>query len=412
MNIYAQDTRSWGARIQKWITALVLLVSFSFLVPVVTEAASAITVTKGQTTQKVIALTFDDGSDGKNTDKILKILKDNNVPATFFLTGSGAHAHPQFIKNIVHAGHEIGNHSYTHPHFTQLSAAQITSELQKTEAKIQSLTGKTTKPLFRPPYGEYDAKTLQAVGNAGYTHSIMWTVDTLDWKGTSASAITKRVMDKLTPGAIVLMHTGEGAPGTPAALPGMIQQLKAKGYTFVTVGNMLKLPQPPSTGTTYTVQPGDTLYRIAKRWGVTVEQLAEANAIPNIHFIRVGQQLTIPGKGTPSSPPVTAKTYTVKGGDTLYGIARKFGTTVPKLAEANRLSNVNLIRIGQVLTIPGATTTTPPPASPIVYTVKKGDTLYSIAKRYGVTVQTIVDTNNISNASLIYVGQRLTIPRK
>lgn len=383
MNIYAQDTRSWGARIQKWITALVLLVSFSFLVPVVTEAASAITVTKGQTTQKVIALTFDDGSDGKNTDKILKILKDNNVPATFFLTGSGAHAHPQFIKNIVHAGHEIGNHSYTHPHFPQLSAAQITSELQKTEAKIQSLTEKTTKPLFRPPYGEYDAKTLQAVGNAGYTHSIMWTVDTLDWKGTSASAITKRVMDKLTPGAIVLMHTGPHASGTPTALPGLIRALKTKGYTFMTVGNMLNVSKQPVKGPTSTVQPT---------------------------------------KGASGSMPATypSASYVVKRGDTLYSIARKLGTTVSALTQANRLTNAHFIRVGQVLVVSGTpsvasstsspSTSTSTSTSSKVYTVKKGDTLYSIAKRFGVTVHHLKQANNIGTTNLINVGQYLIIP--
>lgn len=145
----------------------------SFALPV--SAAPSQVVSKGNTTEKVVALTFDDGADGANISRILQTLSTHDVKATFFLTGSGAANHGQQIRNIANQGHQIGNHSYTHPYFTQISAAQMRNELQRTETLIQQLTGRTTKPYFRPPYGAYNSSVLQTVGDAGYTRTIMWT---------------------------------------------------------------------------------------------------------------------------------------------------------------------------------------------------------------------------------------------
>ncbi len=335
----------------KWIRIImiVLISLFPFFSYGLTaDAASSTFVTKGSTTSKVVALTFDDGADGGNITKILSILKSNNVKATFFLTGTGAKNHPQLIKNIATATptHQLGNHSYTHPDFTKLTATQMTSELSKTETLIKSLTGRTTKPIFRAPFGASNSAVLAAVGNAGYTKTIQWNIDTTDWKGISSKAILARVVPNIVPGSIVLMHTGAGAPGTPVALPSMISQLKTKGYKFVTISELLKLPSTISK--TYTVKAGDTLYSIAKRYGVTVTALVRANNISN-NLIKIGQVLIIPGT---TSPPTTTVTYTVKAGDTLYSIATKYGVTVTALASANKITNVNLISVGQVLVIP------------------------------------------------------------
>ncbi|PSL40803.1 polysaccharide deacetylase family sporulation protein PdaB [Planomicrobium soli] len=339
----------WFKLVAVFVLMLFTLLSFSTQ----SEAATSKFVTKGNTTSKVIALTFDDGSDGTNIQKILDILSANKVKATFFLTGSGAEKHPQSIKNIVAKGHQLANHSYSHPDFTKISAAKIKAELDKTESTIKKITGKSTKPLFRAPFGSTNSAVLAAVGNAGYTHTIHWNIDTVDWKGVSSASITNKVVNNVVPGTIVLMHTGAGASGTPGALPGMISKLKAKGYTFVTVSELLKLkPAPvPSTGTKYTVKAGDTLYSIAKKHSVTVEALAKANNISNYNLIRVGQVLTIPSKAK-SPPPAATVKYTVKAGDTLYSIAKKYNVTVAKLAAANKITNYNLIRVGQVLTIP------------------------------------------------------------
>lgn len=393
-----------------------LVIMISLLFPSAASAASSQRIDRVQTSSKVIALTFDDGSDGGNVNKILSVLKENNVKATFFLTGAATKVHPSLIKNITTQGHAIGNHSYNHPDFTKQSAAQIKDQLVRAETVIKNATGKTSKPLFRPPFGYVNSAVLKAVGDAGYTKTIMWTIDTIDWRGDSASAITNRVMTKLVPGAIVLMHTGSGTH-TTEALPKLISQLKTKGYKFVTVPQLLTYTSKSGTptGNTYTVKAGDTLYGIANKFKVSVAQLVSVNKIKNSNIIRVGQVLTIPGKPSPkpTPPPATQTKYTVKPGDTLYSIARKYNVTVAQLVSTNKIKNSNVISIGQVLTIPGKTTT-PPPASPpkvkAKHTVKSGETLYSIARKYKVTVQSIVLLNKLANANLIRVGQILVIP--
>ncbi|WP_416145559.1 LysM peptidoglycan-binding domain-containing protein [Planococcus koreensis] len=380
---------------------LILFTALSFSLNA--EAAASTYVTKGSTTNKVVALTFDDGADGANINKILGILSTNKIKATFFLTGSGAANHPTSIKNITTQGHAIGNHSYSHPDFTKLTAAQMKAELDKAEATIKSITGKTSKPLFRAPFGAVNSAVLSGVGAAGYTHTIQWNIDTVDWKGVSSTAITDKVVNNIVPGSIVLMHTGAGASGTPGALPGMISKLKAKGYSFVTVQQLLNMPT--AGGTYYTVKAGDTLYSIALKYKVTVAALAKANNITNYNLIRVGQVLLIPGTATP--PPATTVKYTVKAGDTLYSIATKYKITVAALAKANNIINYNLIQVGQVLIIPVAA----PPVSTVKYTVKAGDTLYGIARTYNTTVAAIATANKIASPYIIQVGQVLIIPK-
>ena len=387
--------------------ALFILLAMVITQSISVSAAASKFVTSVNTTNKVVALTFDDGADGANTNKILDILAKNNVKATFFLTGSGANNHPQYIKNIAAKGHQLGNHSYTHPDFTKLTATQMKSELDRTEALIKSLTGKTTKPIFRAPFGAVNSTVLSGVGAAGYGYTIQWNIDTIDWKGLTASQINTKVQTNIKPGSIVLMHTGAGAPGTPLALPTMISQLKVKGYKFVTVSQLLAY-QNTSTNKTYTVKSGDTLYSIARTYGVTVSALAAANNITNYSLIYVGQVLIIPGT-TVTPPPSTTVKYTVKSGDTLYKIATMYNTTVAKIAAANNITNVNSIYVGQVLIIP--TTTVTPPTTTVKYTVKSGDTLYKIATMYNTTVAKIAAANNITNVNSIYVGQVLTIPK-
>ena len=395
-------------RVIRGAMALFILLAMVITQSISVSAAASKFITSVNTTSKVVALTFDDGADGANTNKILDILAKNNVKATFFLTGSGANNHPQYIKNIAAKGHQLGNHSYTHPDFTKLTATQMKSELDRTEALIKSLTGKTTKPIFRAPFGAVNSTVLNDVGAAGYGYTIQWNIDTIDWKGLTASQINTKVQTNIKPGSIVLMHTGAGAPGTPLALPTMISQLKAKGYQFVTVSQLLAY-QNTSTNKTYTVKSGDTLYSIARTYGVTVSALAAANNITNYSLIYVGQVLIIPGT-TVTPPPTTTVKYTVKSGDTLYKIATMYNTTVAKIAAANNITNVNLISVGQVLIIPG-TTVTPPPTTTVKYTVKSGDTLYKIATMYNTTVAKIAAANNITNINLISVGQVLTIPK-
>ena len=162
----------------------------------------------------------------------------------------------------------------------------------------------------------------------------------------------------------------------------------------------------------YVVQRGDTLASIAQRFGTTVQAIAQANGITNPNLIFAGQQLIIPSGSTPPPPPPPTVPiyYMVRPGDTLSSIARQFGTTWQAIAQANNISNPNRIYAGMYLLIP--TGTPPPPTNPtfIQYTVQPGDTLSSIARQFGTTVSAILQYNNIPNPNRIYWGTVLNIP--
>ncbi len=156
----------------------------------------------------------------------------------------------------------------------------------------------------------------------------------------------------------------------------------------------------PAAGFPYTVRWGDTLFSIAQRFGTTVEAIARLNNISDPDTLFAGQQLTIPG-----AAPQGAIEHVVQRGETLFSIALRYGTTVEAIASANRIFNPDLIFIGQRLTIPGGMA-----PSGRIHIVRRGENLTSIALRYGTTPQAIAVANNLSNPDLVYVGQRLRIP--
>jgi peptidoglycan/xylan/chitin deacetylase (PgdA/CDA1 family) len=183
------------------------------------------------TEEKVVALTFDGAYDAGPLPSILGTLKASGVPATFFLTGEFARDFEGSVKRIVAAGHDIGSHSYSHPHLTKLSDKALADELDETEERLRNAGAPDPRPLFRPPYGERDARVLSILGLHGYV-SVVWTIDTIDWDaGTTEAQIEKRILDKLQPGAIILMHVG--GPRTAAVLPEIIAMLRDRGYGFV-----------------------------------------------------------------------------------------------------------------------------------------------------------------------------------
>lgn len=202
-------------------------------------------ITRIPTMSHVVALTFDAGSNNAGLPKILSVLQRRQVTATFFLTGEWVRNYPTQAKEVA-SRYRVANHSYTHPHFTELSDAQIRSQLSMTATAIRQTTGRNPVPWFRFPYGNRDARTIAAVNAAGYV-PIGWTVDTLGWEGTeggiSPSVVIDRVMSRLSPGEIVLMHVGanpdDGTTFDADALDSLITKIRSRGYSFVTVDAIL-----------------------------------------------------------------------------------------------------------------------------------------------------------------------------
>ncbi len=185
--------------------------------------------------EKVISLTFDAAWGNEDTPKLIEILGKYNVKATFFLVGQWVDRYPESVKALHDAGHEVMNHSSTHPHMNKLTSSEVIDEVSLCADKIQTLTG-VRPTLFRCPYGEYDDHVISAIRSLGIT-PIQWDVDSLDWKEISAGEITKRVKEKAAPGSIVLFHNA--ALHTPEALPGIIEYLLGEGYSIVPVGELL-----------------------------------------------------------------------------------------------------------------------------------------------------------------------------
>ena len=196
--------------------------------------------------EKLLSISFDAAWGNEDTQTLIDILDRYNVKATFFAVGQWVDKYPESVKALHDAGHEVMNHSNTHPHFPQLSMQQVVSELQACNDKVENVTG-VRPTLVRLPFGDYDDASVNAVRSIGM-EPIQWDVDSLDWKGIGAEEITQRVVSKVQPGSIVLFHNA--AEHTPEALPGIIEKLLQEGYTFVPISQLIL---PGEYGTDYTI---------------------------------------------------------------------------------------------------------------------------------------------------------------
>ncbi|MFW5999015.1 MAG: polysaccharide deacetylase family protein [Halanaerobiales bacterium] len=185
--------------------------------------------------EKVISITLDGTWGAKYTRDILDILKENEINITFFFAGYWLEKYPDLVKEIAAEGHEIGNHTYTHPHCNQLSCKQLTKELEDTSNYIEKLIGK--RPLyFRPPFGEYNNQVIRTAKELGY-QVIQWSLDSLDWQEPGVEAIINRISKKVKSGDIILMHNN--APDTPEALEKLLPLLKKEGYSIVPLSKLV-----------------------------------------------------------------------------------------------------------------------------------------------------------------------------
>lgn len=193
-------------------------------------------IKKIQTDAPKVALTFDDGPHPCTTLKILSILQQKQVKATFFVLGEKAESYPKLIEQINKDGHELSNHGYSHAYFSNLSEAKLKQEILATEKLIANISGK--KPvLLRPPGNYYNSRSVAVANELGYIF-VLWSIDTRDWSNVSVNDILHEV-EKARPGDIILLHDGRVRSKTVEALPIIIDTLQSKGYQLVTLSDLL-----------------------------------------------------------------------------------------------------------------------------------------------------------------------------
>lgn len=205
----------------------------------------AVSITRGPATRRVIALTFDAGADLGHTDDILATLRTAGVRATFGATGDWVRTNARQARQLVADGHTFIDHTQDHRSFTghstgtrPLTSAQRRAEVLNAESTIFAVTGQHTLPWFRPPYGDTDASVRRDVASAGFAYEVLWTVDSLGWRGANPDAIVRRCVDGAAPGAILMFHVGSLSRDW-VALPTIVSTLRAQGYDFVTVQQLL-----------------------------------------------------------------------------------------------------------------------------------------------------------------------------
>lgn len=197
------------------------------------------------TGQKVVALTFDISWGEKTPGPVLDVLEQKQVKkATFFLSGPWTSTHPEIAKRIKNMGFEIGSHGHMHKNFSEYSNDWIDQQVRKAEEAIYDVTGVKTN-LIRTPNGDFNKRVLEKLHSMGYT-TIQWDTDSLDWKNPGVDAIVNRVLSKAHPGDIILMHASDSCKQTAEALPRIIDGLRAKGYEFVTVSELINGANPKS----------------------------------------------------------------------------------------------------------------------------------------------------------------------
>ena len=233
-----------GKKVVIEVILLVLVIILSVIVnkrsiSVSINETAKLPIFRVNTEEKEVALTFDiNWAEEDHLDEILQILKKYDAKGTFFIMGGWVNYtddNKEKLKNIYNDGHEIGNHSYIHPNFMNITEERMNDELKKTEDIIYQTIGYNTK-LFRFPSGSYNEKALNYVMSKGYK-CIQWDVDSVDWKQAGADVEYNRVMKNVKEGSILLFHNN--AKYTPENLDRIINKLTGEGYKFLTVSELI-----------------------------------------------------------------------------------------------------------------------------------------------------------------------------
>ena len=202
---------------------------------------------KADITEKVVALTFDDGPSPIWTPKILDALKESGIKATFFMLGEYVAKYPDVARRVVAEGHEVENHTYDHHVLLYYKEEELVQEIRQAEEVIREVTGKTTK-LFRPPKAWVTENEKRDIRDLGY-EVVLWTLNSKDWVSFDDKYIIRYIVKNIQPGDIILFHDSGGVFSTEGGsrkdtvktIPRLVERLKEKGYRFVTVGELLQL---------------------------------------------------------------------------------------------------------------------------------------------------------------------------
>lgn len=220
------------------LSTVVICVTMALLIPSSATDACQI-VWKGDAAKPQVVLSFDDGGDPANVQSVLDTMARYQVKGIFFLRGDFIEQNPSVVREVERQGHEVGNHTYSHINMKAFTQDQILSELTRCEAAYEKTTGVPMDPYVRPPYGFYDLNTQTILTRLGYRYIIHWTIDSEDWKGIPAEAVTEKVLQQSTNGSIILLHTSSESQ-TAKALPSIIEGLQEKGYDIVPLSTLIE----------------------------------------------------------------------------------------------------------------------------------------------------------------------------
>ncbi|MGE5549087.1 MAG: polysaccharide deacetylase family protein [Bacteroidota bacterium] len=196
-----------------------------------------------KTSEPKITLTFDISWGTETLPRVLPILAAHKVRATFFLSGPWAKRYPELVRMIMAGGHEIASHGTDHVNLSQYSDYEIRKNIGDAHRELSRLTGNKVAYFFRPPNGDYDDLVVVTARSENY-ETVIWAVDSLDWKNPGADYMVQRVTERCFPGAIILCHASDSSKQIHEALPGIIGGLRGKGYGFVTLTELMRYGTP------------------------------------------------------------------------------------------------------------------------------------------------------------------------
>lgn len=204
--------------------------------PRLTQTHGVVSLTAVQTERPRVALTFDDGPHPQNTPMLLDILAQFRARATFYVIGANVRRYPEITRRIVAEGHEIGNHTWTHPVLSQQGDASVLREIDRTQEIIWQTVG-ALPVTMRPPYGAFTQRQMRMLSEARNLPTVIWSVDTNDWRRPGSTVVADRMVHGARPGSVILAHDIHGP--TIRAIPAALQGLAARGFEAVTLSDLL-----------------------------------------------------------------------------------------------------------------------------------------------------------------------------